>query len=187
MCLTPKVPVKNCSGKRSHTNPQCPYCSWSIVWRHTSYKRTGFHSREFENPPRAIIVLRCLCKNPLCGRTFGVLPSGTLPYCRFAFEDFLSISRRLLLGATPYSIWKSWPNSTVSLKAFAGLFSLIKRVMAFISAWVRETGLVVTGILEYMCRPLLEKVSWFTFTTRWYHALYPKRIWPFHNPHNLAP
>jgi hypothetical protein len=187
MCLSPKIPEKSACGKKRHSNPACPFCAWTVVWKHFTYKRYGTHVKELKTPPDYELVQRCLCKNPACGRTFNVLPPDTLPYCRFKFGDFLLSARRFKEGASAYSIWKSWPDKSVSLKVFIRLRTLIKRVQVFIAAWARELELSTSGFLDDLCRSILIMVSWFTFTTRWYHAIYPRKLWPILNPQNLAP
>lgn len=185
--LTTKIPEKRVCGNKKHSNPPCPHCAWTVVWKHASYIRTGTHARELKNPPDTEIVTRCICKSPVCGRSFGILPPSTLPYCRFKFDDFLSISLRHQAGESAYAIWKSWSNSTVSLKTIKRLCILIEDVLVFVAVWTSEAEHKVTGVLADMCSSLLGIVPWFRFTTRWYHSIYPSRIWPYVNPQNLVP
>ena len=172
-------------GCKGHSNPNCPFCNYFIVWKHAKYTRMGTHSKTHKNPPDEKKVQRCKCQRPVCGRTFGVLPSETLPYCRFDFNDFLSIYAQSLKDMGAYSIWKACQLWQISLATIIRLLALIKKVMRFIENWCRETDEPVTEDFKAMCFSLLKNRSWFTFTSRWYHALYPARLWENQNPHNL--
>jgi hypothetical protein len=177
-----KIQEESC---KEHPNPNCPFCNYFIVWKHASYIRTGTYSKILKNPPDEKKVQRCKCQRPGCGMTFGVLPSETLPYCRFDFNDFLYIHSQCCQGMSAYAIHKACQLQQVSLAAIKRLLVLFKRVMRFIKNWCSEIDEPVTENLNAMCLSLLGKRSWFAFTSRWYHALYPARLWPGENPHNL--
>ena len=165
----------------------CIFCHFTILWVQAYYTRKGTHSKTFEKQPDSVLVTCWRCKNPGCKRIFSVLPPGTLPYCRFKLEDVLSIARQFRKGKSAYAVWKSWPGSRLGLNVFVRLRALIRRVMLFMTAWAREMEQAVSGSLKNLCQTILIKVSWLAFTTRWYHALYPNRLWPRQNPHNSAP
>ena len=172
-------------GCKGHSNPNCPFCNYFIVWKHAKYIRTGTHSKILKNPPDEKRVQRCKCQRPGCGKTFGALPSDTLPYCRFEFKDFLSIYVKTRQGMSAYAIHKACQLQQVSLAAIKRLLVLIRRVMTFVTSWLREIDEPVNEDLKTMCIFLLKSRSWFKFTSRWYHAIYPVRLWPEVNPHIL--
>jgi hypothetical protein len=155
----------------------CVFCFSAHCWKHGSYIRRGSHSPNLKIPPEETVVPRYLCKRPGCGRTFSVLPSGTLPYCRFGFEDFLWIHAQYYEGMNAYSIWNACRLQQVWLGTVKRLLIFIQRAMVFVRNWCRETDNPVSGDLKSMCFALLKDCSWFEFTSRWYHALYPSRLW----------
>lgn len=155
----------------------CIFCSFILCWKHGSYVRKGTYYEELKIPPEEEKIQRYLCKRAGCGRTFSVLPSDTLPYCRFKFRDFLCIHDQYQKGATAYSIWKSCRLQQVCLSAVKCLCTLIRKVMLFVQNWCREIDEPVSNDLKSMCFTLLERNSWFGFTSRWYHAFYPNRLW----------
>jgi|SRR5210317_438058 len=165
----------------------CIFCHFTILWVQAYYTRKGTHSKTFEPQPDSVLVTCWRCKNPRCKRIFSVLPPGTLPYCRFKSEDVISIARQFQEGRSAYAVWKSWQAARLSLKVFVRLRVFIRRVMHFVTTWVRELNRPVSGSLKRLCQIILLKVSWSTFTTRWYHALYPRRLWPEATPHNSVP
>ena len=165
----------------------CIFCHFTILQIHSYYERKGTHSKIFENQHVPVTVACWRCKNPGCKRIFSVLPPGTLPYCRFTSEDVFSIAGEFNEGKSAYAVWKSWASSRLGLKVFVRLRVLIRRVMFFVTVWAREMVLSATGSLNQLCQSILSRVSWTTFTTSWYHALYPRRLWPECNPHNSAP
>ena len=165
------------SGK-SHIRPEtCVFCAFHKIWKHGAYSRTATYTKVFKNPPEAQVVQRYRCKNPSCRRTFGQLPIGTLPYCRFIFDNFLWIQQQTSSGKTAYSIWKNCHLFLVSLAAIRRLLILFRQVLTFVENWCRELDISITSDFKVMCSQLLSKYSWFTFSTRWCHALYPKRLW----------
>jgi len=171
--------------KECSLRPNCPFCDYVIVWKHTRYIRTGSHSKTLKIPPESKIVQRYLCKRPGCGRTFPVLPEDTLPYCRFGFNDFLSIYAQYLKGLNAYTIWKACQLIGVSLRTIVRLLSLFKKVLPLVQKLFQELDGKVSKDLDSMGQFLVKKFSWFGFTSRWYHALYPLRLWENQNPHNL--
>ncbi|MFC1586517.1 hypothetical protein ACFL5V_13295 [Fibrobacterota bacterium] len=165
----------------------CVFCHFTILQIHSHYERKGTHSRTFENQHDPITVTCWRCQNPNCRRIFSVLPPGTLPYCRFRSEDVISIASQFQEGKSAYAVWKSWASSRLGLKVFVRLRVLILRVLLFITAWAREIEQSIHGSLKSLCQSIINRVSWTIFTTRLYHALYPRRLWPEANPHNSAP
>lgn len=174
--------VNNLSDNTNTGNPDfhpdcCIFCFFSHCWKHGTYIRKGSHSRNLKVPPEEKVIPRYLCKRSSCGRTFSVLPQYTLPYCRFDFEDLLFIHAQYSSGMRAYSIWKTCQLQQVCLSAIKRLLILIRRAMVFIQNWCRETDNPVTNNLKSMYFALLNNHSWFEFTSRWYHALYPRRLW----------
>ncbi len=177
------IDEKCCKG--SSPRPNCPFCDYVIVWKHTRYLRTGTHSKIPKNPPESKIVQRYLCKKPGCGRTFPVLPENTLPYCRFGFNDFLSIYAQYRKGLNAYTIWKACQLIGVSLSTIVRLLSLFKKVVPLVQKLCQALDGKIPKDLDSAIPFLVKNYTWFGFTTRWYHALYPARLWANLNPHNL--
>ena len=174
--------VKSISAISQSCNPyyspnSCVFCAFDRIWKHGTYSRTATYAKEFKNPPEEKVVQRYLCQNPACKRTFGQLPEDILPYCRFPFDEFISLSKKAVSGKGTYSIWKSCRLLFVSLAAIKRLLTLFKRVLSFIQNWCRELDIPIIPELNILCTRLLTKHTWFAFSTRWYHALYPKRLW----------
>ena len=172
--------------KKYSPRPDCPFCDYIIVWKHARYIRTGTHSKILKIPPEERTVQRYLCKSPDCGRTFPVLPENTLPYCRFDFKDFLCIHALYQKGMSTYSLWKSCHLAGVSINVIVRLLKLFKKVLALVQSLFRELNGEVNEDLASMSHFLIKKYTWFGFTSRWYHALYPARLWENQNPHNLG-
>ena len=171
--------------KKYLQRPNCPFCDYSIVWKHARYRRTGTHSKILKTPPVSKVVQRCLCKSPGCGRTFSVLPEDTLPYCRFGFNDFLTIYVQYQKGLNAYSIWKTCSLIGVSLRTIVRLLSLFKKVLPLMKKLYQEFEGQISKDLSSMCQLRVIKFTMFGVTTRWYHAIYPARLWEIQNPHNL--
>lgn len=165
------------SGK-SHFRPEyCVFCAFDRIWKHGIYSRKATYAKNFKNPPEAKVVQRYLCQNPSCKRTFGQLSENSLPYCRFPFEEFLLIQKELVSGKSSYSIWKSCQLLFVSLAAIKRLVILFHKALTFIQNWCRELDIPISTDFRVLFSELLLKHSWFTFSIRWYHALYPRRLW----------
>lgn len=175
----------NCKANRQTI--RCKFCFFRHCWKHGIYLRTGTHSKYPQNPPVPIPVQRFLCRNPACKRTFSRLPENTLPYCRFTFKDFLLAAHLFQKGKNAYKIWKCLDFCEVSLKIIKRLCLLILRANVFLSKWYREIKLESTCYITTIFDLLLKRFTWSTITSRWYRAIYPKRLWPIFNPHNLTP
>lgn len=168
----------NPSACKSFSQPKCcVFCSFDRIWRHGTYSRTATYSKTFKNPPEEQQVQRYHCQNPPCKRTFSQLPPGILPYCRFWFQDICQINQLDNSGLTAYAIRKQCQLQLVSLAAIKRLLVFVKRTTNFLQNWCREITLPVSPDLIRLSSQLLSSHTWFTFSIRLYHALYPKRLW----------
>lgn len=177
------LPQKACKSKGK--NPVCPYCNYFKCWRHGKYARKGFHREEDQPNDLIMWVFRFLCRNPACGRTFGVLPENVLPYQRFFWSDFLEVETESLSGKSCWGIFKAL-SVKASLPVVVRALRRIKQVREWAARLCRELEKPVTTMLASMGRVLAENLGWAVFTRRWFHALYPKRLVSDVNPHNLA-
>lgn len=183
MPLPENLPQNPCKSKGK--NPHCPYCSFFKCWRHAKSSRKGFH-RGTEQPTNIIIeVIRYICRSPDCGRTFSVLPEEVLPYQRFLWSDFLEIESESLSGKSCWGIFKSL-SIKASLAVIVRTLRRINQVRKWAARLCRELDKPVTTTLASMGRVLAESLGWAVFTRRFSHALYPRRLVPDVNPHNLA-
>ena len=163
----------------------CCFCGSVHIWKHGHYIRTGFYWLTEQNLPPGKSIQRYLCQSPACKRSFSELPDNILPYCRFFFDDFLVLYEKKLKGTSAYSIWKTCHLFEVSINAIRRLLCLFKRVLLFVQNLYRELRGDVTEELKGMSLPLIKENTWFGFNYRWYHAIYPARLWEIQNPHNL--
>lgn len=163
----------------------CCFCSGIRIWKHGHYLRTFFYLKTSINPPMGKKVQRYLCKDATCDRTFSALPQDVLPYCRFFFNDFCQLYENFEKGGTAYSLWQACHLMEVSLAAIQRLISLFKKVLILIHNLCRELDINLTENLDSMSHFLIKKYSWFGFNYRWYHSIYPARLWEIQNPHNL--
>ncbi len=163
----------------------CCFCGGIRIWKHGHYNRTCFYLKISINPPPNIKVQRFLCKAPACDRSFSVLPQDAVPYCRFFFKDFRQLYDYSQKGGSAYSLWKSCSLPGVSLSIIGRLLCLFKKVLSHVQRLCREVDEAVSENLNGMSHFLIKTHTWFGFTTRWYHALYPARLWEIQNPHNL--
>ena len=175
-------PENVCNELRPKT---CCFCGGFRIWKHGYYYRTCFYLKISINPPIGKKIQRYLCKAAACDRTFSALPQDVLPYCRFFFEDFLHLYEYSQKGGSAYSLGKACNLVGVSLAIMVRLLSLFKKVLPLVQKLYRELEEKVSEDLNNMSHFLVKKYTWFGFTTRWYHALYPARLWENHNPHNL--
>ncbi len=180
--------ANNLSDNSINGNPHrpdgCPFCYFNRIWKHGSYKRNGFHEKIYDVMPEGKNIQRYLCKSPFCSRTFSELHEEVLPYCRFYWTDFLRFFCLSFSGKNAYSIWKENSLASVSIPTFYRLIALFKKALVFVKNTCREMDISISGNLKDMCSFLLESWSWFRFTSHWYHAIYPGRLWQNENPHN---
>ena len=140
---------------------------------HGSYPRKGTHGVE-----GVILVLRLLCLNPDCGRTFSVLPKGVYPICRTPKNLLEVVAKGVDRGQSPSSMVKT---TKLSL-------GILKRLVT----WLAESARVVIslaredGSLDNQPDPSswIERVrmtrfwpEWAGFTYPFSRARYP-RVWP---------
>lgn len=165
-------------------SPACVYCWFSVCSKHSKYFRKWFYQTESDLPSEPETVQRYKCGNPMCKRTFSILPENVLPYCHFHLDSLLSISRNLTEGKSRYwlakNVWK------ISLRVLLRVDVLIRSVTPLLEAFYREvTGVVTSGFQELVVK-IREKVCWRDFTRRWFHGVYPCRASTIFNSHNLA-
>jgi len=179
-----KIPVNVSGSKGNLVLPACPYCGFSRCWKHGKYQRKGFHRPQSEPLQELVAVQRYLCRSSPCDRTFSDLPEGVLPYCRFFLSGLLSIADDRTKGKSSYWIAKyRWG---LSLRVILRAVSLIRKVIPWVEGFCREAaGSVVSGF-QALVKTVREKSSWFDFTRRWFHGLYPCRAGNIFNPHNLG-
>lgn len=182
-------PSHKIPGNRSGSNGKdscqtCPYCGFPRCWKHGRYRRKGFHQPGAGSPQKLVAVQRSLCRNPPCERTFSVLPEEVLPYCRFFLDGLLSIAHDLTEGKSSYGIAKfRWG---LSLRVILRAVSLIRKVTPWLEGLCRETTGNIGTCFQSLVKTVREKFSWFDFTRRWFHGLYPCRAGNIFNPHNLC-
>jgi len=87
------------------------------------------------------------------------------------------IQKEIISGKGAYFIWKSCQLLFVSLATVKRLVILFQKALTFIQNWCRELDIPICTDFKVLFSELLLKSSWFTFSTRWYHALYPRRLW----------
>jgi len=179
-----KIPASGRGSKAFYGCPTCSYCGFPRCWKHGKYGRKWFHQLGTEPPQEPVTVQRYLCQHPSCERTFSVLPENVLPYCRFFMSGLLSIAQDRTEGKSSYWIAKyRWG---LSLRVILRAVSLIRKVTPWVEGFCREaTGSVVSGF-QALVKTVRGKYSWFDFTRRWFHGLYPCRAGNIFNPHNLG-
>ncbi len=179
-----KIPANRSGSKENLSHPPCPYCGFLRCWKHGKYQRKWFH-HPLRGPIREpVAAQRYLCRNPPCDRTFSELPEEVLPYCRFFLSGLLSIADDRTEGKSSYWIAKCrWG---LSLRVVLRAVSLIRKVTPLLEGVCREAaGSVGTGF-QSLVKTIREKFSWFGFTRRWFHGLYPCRAGNIFNPHELG-
>lgn len=179
-----KIPVNTPGSKGNLALPTCPYCGFSCCWKHGKYWRKWFHLPLEGQQQEPVAVQRYLCRSSPCDRTFSELPEGVLPYCRFFLSGLLSIAQDRTEGKSSYWIAKyQWG---LSLRVILRAVSLVRKVTPWLEGVCREAaGSVVSGF-QALVKTVREKYSWFDFTRRWFHGLYPCRAGNIFNPHNLG-
>ena len=179
-----KIPTNRLGSKEICVCPTCSYCGFPRCWKHGTYGRKWFHQLGAEPTQEPVTVQRYLCQHPSCERTFSVLPENVLPYCRFFMSDLLSIVQDRTEGKSSYRIAKY--RRGLSLRVILRTVSLIRKVTPLLECICREaTGSVVFGF-QALVKTVRGKYSWFDFTRRWFHGLYPCRAGNIFNPHNLG-
>jgi hypothetical protein len=114
-----------------------------------------------------------------------VLPEGVLPYCHFNLDCLLRISRELAEGLSCYRIVKAVRE--ISLRAVLRAAALIKKATPWLEGLCREVAAASDAPgFQALIATLRKKSSWFDFTHRWFHALYPRRARTVFNPHKVS-
>ena len=174
--------------KRKKLYRKCSRCNESICWKHRSYNRKGFHSKDDADEIPPVFVQCYQCQNPSCKASFNDLPENVLPYTRFFLPDFLEL---FTLFAKGYSAWKIYKTSSfgkrISLAIIQRLIITFKKVLSFIQSWIRELNCTISNNLETMVHTLQHCVSWFDLTRRWFRTIYPLRFSQNFNPQNSVP
>lgn len=180
-----KIPVNKTGSKDYCRSPACPYCGFPRSWKHGKYRRKGFHRKHQTGPQEEpVAVQRYLCRSSPCDRTFSDLPEGVLPYCRFYLDGLLSVSQDLTEGKSCYRIAKfRWD---LSLRIILRAVLLIRKVTPWLEGVCREAVGIAGSGFQALVKTVREKFSWFDFTRRWFHGLYPCRAGNIINPHNLG-
>jgi hypothetical protein len=155
----------------------CCFCSFTKIHKHGTYFRKGTHEAKPKSPPGRYEVQRYLCLSSSCKRTFGQLPPDLLPYCRFRLKEILQIARLQKVGLSAYAIWKKLALWLVSAKAIKRVLNFISRLILFVQDLCRENDIPVSLNLCDLFQHLFGRYTWFSFTTKLYHAFYPKRLW----------
>jgi hypothetical protein len=168
--------IRNCSKaylqERAHIF--CPRCHQTGCPYLGRYFRKGFHRK---NPSDVIVVAvsRYLCLNPACEqRTFSVLPSHVLPYCRFFWPSLLRIMRGLAAGIVPSYLSQLWH---VSRRVIIRAATLLGRM----DMWIGQVHQEVCdggerGGFEAIVETVLGKLGRVELTNRWYCHYYPGRF-----------
>jgi hypothetical protein len=132
-----------------------------------------------------LLVRRRLCRNPSCGRSFAVLPLDVIPYQRFFRSDFFGIASMAESGKSAYRIAGEL-DMDVGDSVVRRTLSRIGQLRGWLVGVSKELSLRVWERLETGAGIVLGALGWFKFTRRWFHALYPKRMYPEACQHNLA-
>jgi len=173
------IPPSSSKGER-----RCPYCHHSKCWKHGHYTRKGFHRLPGECQCQTVDVLRYLCRNPPCERTFSLLPEDVLPYCRFFLSGLLGITDDQDAGKSAYWIAKSrWE---LSLSVILRAIDRIKQLQPWLVLVCHETAQRTEGCFQTLAKRVENALGWIRFIRYWYHTFYPLRIGHIPNPHNLT-
>ena len=179
-----KISANSSGSKGNLSHPRCPICGFKRCWKHGKYRRKGFHRPHAELLLTPVPVQRYLCLAPPCGATFSGLPEGVLPYCRFFLSDLFSLADTLDEGWSAYWIAKhQWD---LSLRVILRASLLIQKATLWLESLCRETGATVETGFQMLVDSVRKPFSWFDFSRRWFHALYPCRAGNIFNPHNLG-
>ena len=162
----------------------CPYCHWCKIWKHARYTRKGFHRLPDACLCQTLEVLRYLCRNPVCGRTFSLLPEDVLPYCRFFLSALFSIAEDLDSGKSAY--WIAKRRWELSLPVILRAAARIKQVQFWLVRICHETAQSIEGCFQTLAKRVEKALGWVRFTRYWYHTFYPRRTRHILNPHNLT-
>jgi len=175
-----KIPIR-LPGRKEET--RCPHCNFPRFWKHSHYTRKGFHRPASEPQNQTVDVLRYLCRNPPCERTFSILPEDVLPYCRFCLSGLLSIAEDRDAGVSAYQIAKSW---MLGLPTVLRAIKLIKNVTPWLAQICHGAMKSAQGGFRALVLRANRVLDWPRLTRHWYHAFYPRRVGHIVNPHNLA-
>jgi hypothetical protein len=74
----------------------------------------------------------------------------------------------------------------LSLRVLLRAVVLIRKVIPWLEGVCREAVGSVGNGFQALVKMVREKFSWFDFTRRWFHGLYPCRAGNIFNPHNLG-
>jgi hypothetical protein len=178
-----KIAVTQAASKEKFSSPSCIYCGFPRCWKHGRYFRKWFYGPGSSDPEP---VQRYQCRGPSCERTFSELPEEVLPYCHFHLDGLLRLSEDLAAGSSRYGIAKAgdWG---ICLRVVLRAAALIGKATLWLTGLCREVaaGSVEPGF-QALIRTIREKFTWFDFTHRWFHALYPRRAGIVFNPHNVG-
>lgn len=150
----------------------CPTCHDTQCQKHGFYIRKGFHTQN-KSISLSISIQRHRCLNPECERrSFSVLPSMVLRYCRFFWPCLLAVWNALTY-LSMYHIARIW---NVDRRVIAGVDAL----QNIIHNWVGKQHQELTNGSKVRSLPLMVKIISFKtgmaeLMSRWYCYRYPKR------------
>ena len=163
----------------------CPYCGGKHCWWYGYYMRKGFH-RALGGAAKLILwVHRRLCRNPVCGRAFSVLPLDVISYQRFFWPDFLRVAAMAESGKSAYGIAAEL-DMDVGDSVVRRTLGRIGELRHWLERVAKELSMTASQGLEAAAEVVLGCMDWFKFSRRWFHALYPRRIYPEAYQHNSA-
>lgn len=144
---------------------------------HGSYTRKGTHGVE-----GGILVLRLLCLNPDCGKTFSVLPKGLYPICRTPAALLEVVAEGVDHGQSPASMVKT---TKLSLGILKRLVTWLAESTQVLISLARENGSLDNRAdpASWIERLRLTRFwpEWVEFTYPFSRARYPRR-WPLIPP-----
>jgi hypothetical protein len=152
------------------TDPEpvfCPGCQSHDHCKHGVYTRKGFHIRSgIVTIPIAVQRYRC-CNKDCSRRTFSVLPTMVLRYCRFFWPCLLLVER----ASSTKPVWE----------ISCGVARRAAVVLAAIASWVSELYREVTDgragtHLGRMVKIIVHKIGRVELSNRWYRHRYPLRF-----------
>jgi hypothetical protein len=183
--MSPITKITNPASEHQHVSSsiKCPYCGNTKCWKHGHYVRKGFYSPKPGNDWTLQTVQRFLCRDVACKHTFSVLPENVLPYCRFLWKDFFDIAFLTGQGKTTYHIAKyQW---VLPLRTILRVRGIITKVHQWLEQLCREALHTTVSEFATLATTALQTYSWFDFTRRWFHHIYPCRVSKCLNPHNM--
>ena len=163
---------------------KCKYCNDTHCWKHGCYIRTGFHKKHSVIYDTRWPVQRYKCCNPQCRRTFSILPSGIVPYCRFSWKDLLEIASLLLSGTTVYTIAHTiWG---LPYRILSRSKQLVHRLKEWFIQLCHESLLPNPETFEQAALFCTQQYPWYTLTNMWDFQIYPCRFGTYLTPHKMA-